>query len=129
MPWIIAHGQYPHTGWPAHYVWPAVVTDATVLNHNTEYARRKRKECGQLREEMLCYQNECGKRKDIEGARYFRGMAAELMKEYRGWEGAIKLMDDTDWKHSHISEQIAAYVDRALSLMDLINSEFLESAL
>lgn len=118
MPWVKAHDKYPDTGWPAHYEWPSILSDETVLDRNTEYAREKRKKVGQLREEMLGYQNECGKRKDIEGARYFRNVAAELMKEYRGWEGAIKLMGDNDWKHSHISELIAPFVDMALTEMD-----------
>lgn len=118
MPWVKAHYQYPDTGWPAHYEWPRVLNDDTILDRNTDHAKEQRRKAGQLREEILGYQNECGKRKDIEGARYFRDVASELMKEYRGWEGAIKLMDDNDWKHGHISEQIAPYVDRALYSMD-----------
>lgn len=121
MPWIPAHKNYPDTGWPAHYSWlHMTLSDDNVLGHNIEYAKQKRKEAGQLRELLLNAQKECGKRKDIEGARYFRDMAAEYMKEYRGWDSAIKIVleDANDWTHSHVSEPIAPYVDRSFMAME-----------
>lgn len=115
-----AHKDYPDTGWPAHYVWPAVLSDDTVCGKHVEYAKHQRKLIGQHREELLRYQKECGKQKDIETARFFREEASEAMKQYRGWDSAIKVIEDeNDYRHQHISEQIAPYVDMALAFMDL----------
>jgi hypothetical protein len=117
MPWIEA--TRPPGEVPAHYEWPSPLSDETILGKNIEYAQQKRKELGQLREGLLNAQNVCGKNKDIEWARYFREEAARVMKEYRGWDGAIKMIDDNDWMHRHITDQIAPYVDEALYFMDL----------
>jgi hypothetical protein len=100
------------------------LSDDTVLGRNIDYAKQQRKEIGQLREEFLGYQKLCGQQKDIDTTRYFRDECAELMKQYRGWDSAIKIIEgDNDYWHSHVSEQIAPYVDRAFGLMELATAE------
>jgi hypothetical protein len=116
MPWN--KGNTPPGETPAHYEWPRVLSDDTVLGRNIEYAKQRRKELGQLREELLKAQTICGENKDIEFARYFREEAARVMKEYRGFDSAIKMIDESNWLHPHISEQIAPYVDMAFEQMD-----------
>lgn len=121
MPWIEPCDEWPNAGWPGHYKWPLLLSDDTVMGRNIQYAKERRRLIGQLREETLSYQKECGNRKDIDGARFFREVASDLMKQYRGWEGAIKIIEDdvNNYTHSHVSEAIAPYVDRALKFMDL----------
>lgn len=122
MPWIPY--QKPPGEVPAHYEWPLVLSDDTVLGRNNEYAKEQRRAIGRFREELLKYQKECGQRKDMETARFFRDEASETMKQFRGWEGAIKVIEDAnDWLHSHVAEQIAPYVDRAFALMELQSTE------
>lgn len=114
MPWIAGDKDEP-----SYYTWPAVLSDDTVLGKNVGFAKLQRKLIGQIREEIISYQKSCGKN-NIEGSRYFGKESAELMKQYRGWDGAIKVIEDeNDWMHRHISQQIAPYVDRAFALMDL----------
>lgn len=118
MPWMVAAN--PPGELPAHYKWPQVLSDDTVLGRNIEYAKTKRKESGQFREQLLKFQKECGQRKDMETARFFREEASEAMKQFRGWDAAIKIIEgDNDFWHHHISEHIAPYVDSALNMMDL----------
>ena len=118
MPWIPATSASGET--PAHYCWIGLVlSDDTVCGRNIEYGKAHRKKIGQYREEFLKFQKECGQRKDIETARFFRDKAAELMKQYRGFDLAIKIIEGgDDWKHNHVSEQIAPYVDAAFAIMD-----------
>lgn len=130
MPWVEGYKEEP-----SHYTWNMKIhrdvdgwgnwglfslSDDTVLGKNIEYAKNQRKLIGQHREELLAFQKECGQHRDIETARFFREEAAEAMKQYRGWDCAIKIIEgDNDWKHGCVTEPIAPYVDRALEFMDL----------
>lgn len=118
MPWIEGNKENP-----SYYAWPKGLSDDTVLGRNIEYAKSQRKIIGQLREEIIGFQKACD-RNDIEGARFFSVQAADLMKQYRGWDGAIKVIEDEyDWMHRHISEQIAPYVDQAFLFMEYLETE------
>ena len=87
-----------------------------------DYARSKRKIIGQEREEILRFQSACRKQKDMDGARYFRDVAAELQKQYRAWDFCVKWLegDNINWRHEQVSEAIAPYCDRAFSDMQCI---------
>ena len=124
MPWIKADKGYPDTGKPSYYTtFGIVMSDDTSLGRHIEYMKEQRKKAGQLREEMLGYQKVCGQQKDIETARFFREIASDLMKEYRGWDSAIIIIEgDGDWKHGHVTEPIAPYVDMAFHFTDLHDS-------
>lgn len=117
MPWI-KHINPPGEV-PAHYKMPISLSDDTVLGRNNEYAKEQRKKCGQLREELLKLQKECEQEKNIEAAKFCRNEAAEILKQFRGWDGAIKVIEENDFWHKCIAEQIAAYVDRAFVFMEL----------
>jgi hypothetical protein len=43
-----------------------------------------RKSWAQHRDEMLIFQKECGQRKNIEGAKFFKDAASDALKHYRG---------------------------------------------
>lgn len=126
MPWWSAprdeNGVRKDVGWPDHYQWPLVLSDATVLGHHLDYAKSQRKKIGQIRESVIATQKQCGKDRDIENARFLSDMGADLMKQYRGWNAGIKMIEDeefTKWPRIDISEQIAPYVDRAFDFMGL----------
>jgi hypothetical protein len=119
MPWI-PHCDPPGET-PAHYSWrELVLSDDTVLGLNIEYAKEQRKQIGQLREHIVSAQKQCGKERDIDGARSLSDIAADLMKQYRGWDGAINIIEgDNDFWHGHVAEPIAPYVDRAFAFIEL----------
>lgn len=109
---------------PSHYEWPGVLPDAVLLGHKylMEYAKGQRKEIGQIREMIIIEQKRCGEKGEIQNARFLSDIGADLMKQYRGWDAAIKLIVDekfTKWPHPGISEQITPYVDEAFYFMDL----------
>lgn len=106
MPWYVSKdGQ--------KYIVPTVQPSYSL--DDIEFAKKRRRETGQLREELLTYQEFCGKNKDYDGARYFKEIANELLKEYRGWDGAIIWIETS--KSDNISEQIAPYVDNAFDVI------------
>lgn len=113
MPWIKEYDR-------AYYSCPLVLSDDVWKLIYIWYPKDQRKAAGQLREEMLGYQKICEKLKDFDTARYFREASSELMKQYRGWESAIKIIqgDGDDYWHSHVSEPIAPYIDRSLEAID-----------
>jgi len=85
-----------------------------MLGRNIHIAKEKRAESMREREEILKIQKEFQKNKDYETAKWFSGMASEMLKEYRGWDACIKLIEGEDVQ---ISEQIAPYVDRAFGFL------------
>ncbi len=113
MPWIKHIENYP-----PHYGWVHSVSDDTWLGRNIEHAVLKRRETGQTRELMLGYQKMCEQQKDYETARYFRSVASDLQKEYRGYDCAIRLI--MEGKKDNISEEVAPYVDRAINAMECL---------
>jgi hypothetical protein len=86
-----------------------------MLGRNIHIAKDKRAESMRDREEILKIQKEFQKNKDYETAKWFSGMASEMLKEYRGWDACIKLIEMNE--DVQISEQIAPYVDRAFSFL------------
>lgn len=132
MPWIRDNSDDPEM-----YGWPAILPDEVVCGHNNimQYAKQKRKETGQLREEFTNRQKKLSKDivknrlpvvidKNKILARYYGQLCADLMKEYRGWDAAIKLMDGAMvWPYTNISEQIALYVDRAFGELDCFSAQ------
>lgn len=131
MPWVPYCKPPGET--PAHYAWPKVLPDCVVLGEPEiiEYAKDRRKEISQIRESLLPVQKECGKNKDIENARFISELCADLMKQYRGWDAAIKMIEDaefTKWPRPGIAEQIAPYVDRAFDWIDLYSARNLSVA-
>lgn len=119
MPWI-THCKPPGET-PAHYSWlMMILSDDTVLGRNIEYAKAQRKEIGQIRESIVAMQKEAGKDKNIRLARDLSEIGSDLLKQYRGWDAAIKIIEgDNDCWHNHVAEPIADYVDQAFYFMDL----------
>lgn len=118
MPWIFATN--PPGATPSHYKWPQVLSDDTVLGRNIDHAKEQRKEIGQIREGIVACQKEAGKDKNIKFARDLSEISSDLLKQYRGWDAAIKIIEgDNDHWHGHVAEPIAPYVDRAFAFMEL----------
>lgn len=103
-----------------------------VLNEY-ENAKIWRKYWGQFREFLIKTQGECGKQKDFDTARYYREEASYAMKQYRGWDAAIKWIEgdvSMTWPATkNVSEEIAPYVDRAFAYLDygIVPSEYRET--
>lgn len=81
-----------------------------------------RKAAALHREAMLGFQKECGARKDIKGAKFFKEEAAEALKEYRGACACIGHLRP-DWlgdcpyvESKAIPPEIVPYVYRAHAL-------------
>lgn len=52
------------------------------------------------RDEMLAFQKECGQRRDVDGAKFFKAEATEAMKRYRGAclvMGWVGISGDSPW--------------------------------
>lgn len=115
MPW-----KYGYRDNPNHYVWPDGLSDDVVLGRKIQIAMDKRKEVAQIREQLLATQRAIG-RDDREGARYLSELASDMLKQYRGYDAAIKMITDakfTEWPRPMIQEEIASYVDRAFDVME-----------
>lgn len=106
MPWI-SEGDSP-----AYYALPVVAGASSDLCLET--AKTSRKYWAQHREQMLAYQNQCGK-DHIEYARFFREEAAEAMKYQRGFDFLVKWLEGNPITNypTDITEQLAPYADRA----------------
>lgn len=121
MPWLPAPEDESQ---PARYGWPAVLPDCVVLGHPhiIEYARQQRKDVVLIRESLIATQKAIG-REDREGARYLADMASDLLKQYRGWDAAIGIIEGKegyhDWRKQKIQKEIAPFVDRAFHFMEL----------
>ncbi len=124
MPWCIGaeDGSYP-----ALYSRPSGLPDCVILGtpEIMERAKAERKEVGQIRESVLATQKAIG-REDRDGARYLSELASDLLKQYRGWDAAIGIMEGRegyhDWRKTKIQEEIAPYVDRAFWFLDVWDS-------
>ncbi len=106
---------------PAHYTMRGLVlSDDTWCGKNVDELKRKRKEQMQWREELLQFQKVCEKQKDFNTARYFREEAAHSMKRFRGYDLAIKIVENgLNATQPDISEPIAPFIDRAFYEIDL----------
>lgn len=121
MPWYPA--TKPPGEQPARYAYPSPLPDCVILGAHEvmEYAKSQRKEISQIREDIITTQKAIG-REDREGARYLSELASGLLKQYRGWDAAIGIIEGRegyhDWRKTKIQEEIAPYVDRAFWFMD-----------
>lgn len=77
------------------------------------------------REAMLGFQKECGARKDVNGAKFFKEEAAEALKEYRGACVCIGILrpgwlgDCPEVESKAIPPEIVPYVYRVRALASL----------
>lgn len=94
------------------YIFPRDIGIPT--NKELEYAKQQRKGVGQLREEILGLQKVCGQMREIEIAKFLRESASDLMKQYRGWDMAIKWSEGDAWD---VSEDIGPFVHCAFYAM------------
>lgn len=106
---------------PSRYICPKVLSDDTVLGRNISYAKQQRKELGQLRELLLVVQKEVG-RSDRDAARYLGQLSADIMKQWRGFDCAIRIVEGdegcADWRMTKVQEEIAPYVDASFYSID-----------
>lgn len=122
MPW-----RYPvkDGSYPAGYELPKVMADRVALGapEVVAYAKAKRKELSLIREGILAAQKQC-RREDRESARTLSDMGADLMKQCRGWDFALRWIEGepaiVNWRRPNIQEAIAPYVDAAFNELDLI---------
>lgn len=109
MPWIEYGEAGKKHGWADHYREPEVQdcdVDA-LLEHKKTLSRD--------RDSFLAYQKQCG-RSDPALGRFFREVAAQTLKEYRGACYALsKLLCDPpgDCRDVGTSKELAPYIDRA----------------
>jgi hypothetical protein len=113
MPWIQKTDLTP-----AHYRVPSwlYIPSSTQV----DAAKQLRKEATQHREYALEQQKAAAKEKNFEIAKHFSLVAAEVLKEYRGYDLAIRWIEGDTTMQEHVSEPIAVYVDRAFSNIDLV---------
>jgi hypothetical protein len=110
MPWC----KSTNPNWASEYKFPKVISDETMLGRNIHIAKDKRAETMREREAILKGQKELAEMKDYVAAKWVGGVASEMLKEYRGWDACIKLIEGEDVQ---IAEQIAPYVDIAFSYL------------
>jgi hypothetical protein len=116
MPWWKSKDD----SWPSHYVWPSPLCDDTVTGKRLGIAVGERKQLMQAREGLLAAQKQVGRENRLQ-AKELGQYAADLLKRYRGYDAAIKLLqcaEFTKWPRSMIQEEIAPYVDAALMHME-----------
>ena len=105
MPWIKA--KYKDD--PDGYTYP-YVSDDVVHGKLIHIAIAERKRLMQAREAVLREQKRIG-RENRERAKMLAFVASELLKMYRGYDGAIKIIRDNN--DGEIQKEIAPYVDNA----------------
>jgi hypothetical protein len=111
MPWY----KSTNPNWASEYRFPKVISDDTMLGRNIHIAKAKRAETMREREAILKGQKELAEMKDYVAAKWVGGVASDLLKQYRGWDACIKLIEMNE--DVQISEQIAPYVDRAFNFL------------
>lgn len=119
MPWIKAKYKDDPDGYTHPYV-----SDDVVHGRLIHIAIAERKRLMQAREAVLREQKRIG-REDREKAKMLAFVASELLKMYRGYDGAVKIITGDDVE---VQKEIAPYADNAFYHMDYsFDAKYLEA--
>lgn len=117
MPW---HVGPPDKSSPSRWQARPYATAYGFDDGDMSYAKENRAALARDKETMDKYQKQFG-RDDREMARFFGEQASELLKEYRGWDLAIRWLNGEEavycWRSPAVSDKIAPYLDRALDFI------------